>query len=565
MRWLAWLLLRPPALVLAWLLAWQQGRRLGRSGVLELRLGRADGDGVDLDRLADFEAAASRPRVRGVLIHLDALGMGWAGLQEWQAVLERLKDQGKLLVAWVEAPSTAAYTLAAVADRVVLPPLGEVGLVGVAGQLRFLGGALSRLGLDFELEAAGEYKSYGESFTRTYATAENREATRALVDGLHQEVLETVARHRRLSVAEVQALVERAPLTAEEAVEAGLADEIAYEDGLETWLEAQLDAKPRRVGARGATRVQGWIRWLEAVGAGEPIVTVVHLTGAVVVSDRGQRGRSVIASRATVPVLKALREDERVKAVVLAVDSPGGSALASDLIWREVELLKRTKPVVAWFGDTAASGGYYLAAAASEIIARPGTLTGSIGVVGGKLVVGKALAQVGVHSEWVGAGPNAALYNPDRAFTPSQRARFRAVLQRTYDTFIQRVAAGRRRPEAAVEPFARGRVWTGRAALEHGLVDALGGLAEALLRARRLAGLTPGSGWRRSDISFRPRRSVLSRLAPGLLRLSSLVPELPPAAQLLRDHPCEPLALCGLTLDLDPRYGPGTGSPYTMR
>ncbi len=551
MRWLVWLLFRPFCLLLAWFLGRVQQRRLGRAGVLELHLGRFEREGVALEKLADFEAAACHPRVRGVLLHLDTPTLGWAGLQEWQAVLERLKDQGKLLVAWVESPSTAAYTLAAVCDRVVLPPLGEVGLVGVAGQLRFLGGALERLGLAFELEAAGEYKSYGESFTRTYATPENREATRALVDGLHQEVLETVARHRRKTVEEVQALVERAPLTAKEALEAGLVDEIAYEDGLNDWLESQLDAKPRRVNARSMTRVTGWIRALESVGAGEPLVAVVHLKGAVVISAKGQRGRSVIASRVTVPALRELREDERIEAVVLAVDSPGGSALASDLIWREVELLTRTKPVVAWFGDTAASGGYYLAAAASEILARPGTLTGSIGVVGGKLVVGKALASVGVHSEFVAAGPNAALYNPDRPFTPRQRARFRAVLQSTYDTFVQRVAAGRRKPEAAVEPYARGRVWTGRDALEHGLVDALGGLSDALLRARRLAGMTPGAPWRRLDLSFRPKSSVFSRLAPELLRVQALMPQLPVEAQLLQDHPGEPLALSGLSLTFE--------------
>ncbi len=547
MRWLAWLLFRPPALVLAGLLAWIQSRRFGKAAVLELHLGRLDRAAVDLERLADFEAAARHPRVRGVLVHLDTLPHGWAGLQEWQAVLERLKDQGKLLVAWAEAPSTAAYTLAAVCDRVVLPPLGEVGLVGVAGQLRFLGGALTRLGLAFELEAAGAYKSYGETFTRTYATPENREATRALVDGLHDEVVETIARHRRKTPAEVQALVERAPLTAQEALDADLVDEIAYEDGLDDWLTEQLDRKPRRVGARGAARIEGWLRWLRGVASGEPVVSVLHLEGAVVVNERSQRGRAAIASRQVVPALRVLRERDDVVAVVLAVDSPGGSALASDLIWREVELLKRSKPVVAWFGDTAASGGYYLAAAASEILARPGTLTGSIGVVGGKLVLGKAAARVGVHSEWVGAGPNAGIYDPARAFTPAQRDRFRAVLQQTYDTFIQRVAAGRRRPEDAVEPFARGRVWTGRAALEHGLVDALGGLEDALLRARRLAGLTPGAGWRREDLAFKPRRSVLSRF----VRLEALVPELPAEARLLQDHPGQPLALAGLQLEFE--------------
>ncbi len=548
---LVWLLLRPPCLALALFLGWLRDRRLGRAGILELRLGRHEAGSISVARLADFEEAASSERVRGILIHMDALGMGWACLQEWQAVLERLKDQGKLLVTWVESPSTAAYGLASVADRVVMPPLGEVGLVGVAGRLRFLGGVLEHLGLDFEIEAAGEYKSYGESFTRSYASPENREATRALVDDLHQGVLETVARHRRLTEEEVQALVERAPLTADEALEAGLVDEIGYSDVLEDWLEEQLDAKPVRLSARMATRVQGWIRMLESVGAGNPQIAVVHLKGPVVGSGGRNRGRQVIEPRGTLQALRALREQDKVKAVVLAVDSPGGSALSSDLIWREVELLTRSKPVVACFGDTAASGGYYLAASASEIIARPGTLTGSIGVVGGKLVTGKALARAGVHTEWVGTGPNAALYTPDRPFTPAQKARFRAVLQRTYETFIQRVAAGRRCPEESVEPVARGRVWTGTAALGHGLIDGLGGLAEALLRARRLAGLRPGAPWRRIDIALRPHRSLVSRLVPELAQLQAMIPRLPAAVQLLADHPGEPLALSAVGVEFE--------------
>ncbi len=549
MRLLARLLLRPPLLALAWLLVWLRGRRLGRTGVLVLRLGRRDRESLPLGRLADLEAVAVSERVRAIVVYIDGLSGGWAGLQEWRAALERLKDQGKHVAVWVEQPGTAAYSLACIGDHVVMPPLGELALVGVAGRLSFFGGALERHGVRFELEAAGEYKSYGETFTRTHPTPENREAVRALVEDLHDGVLEGIHRHRGLEREHLQALVEQAPLTADEALEAGLIDQIGFEEVLDEWLTEKLDGEPRRLSARSATRVQGWVRTLESALSGEPVIAVVHLKGPVVMDDRATRGRQAISARRTVPDLKALRERDRVRAVVLAVDSPGGSALASDLIWREVELLNRAKPVVACFGDTAASGGYYLAAAASEIVARPGTLTGSIGVVGGKMVVGPALGRHGVHAEWVAAGPNASIHASDRPFSPEQRQRFRAVLRRTYELFIQRVAAGRRRPEEAVEPYARGRVWTGRAAVEHGLVDHLGGLADALVRARRLAGLSPAQPWRRTDLEHKPRTSMLGRLVPELARLRALgswglaIPGLSPEAQLLADHPGQPLAL----------------------
>jgi protease-4 len=227
----------------------------------------------------------------------------------------------------------------------------------------------------------------------------------------------------------------------------------------------------------------------------------------------------LIRARKVAPVLRSLRKDANVAAVVLHVNSPGGSALASDLLWREVEQLQQEKPVIAVFEDVAASGGYYLAAPAAEIIARPGTLTGSIGVFGGKLVVAGGMRKVGVHVQEISAAPNATLFSAGHPFTADQRVRFRASLQRFYDGFVQRVATGRRRSPEAVEPYCRGRVWTGKAANERGLIDRQGDLTDGEERARNLAGLSERN-WRRVEWSTR-KHGLLARALGGALRRTS--------------------------------------------
>ena len=338
----------------------------------------------------------------------------------------------------------------------------------------FFGAALQRLGVEPDFEAAGEFKSFGEPYLRAFPSRPNQIATQALLDSMHEQLVEGVSKGRELDVSAVQGVMERGPMGAEEAQAAGLVDELLYEDQFEKWVEEQHGDDARLVQFSRWAFFQRGRKWLANMGLVKKVVAVLHLEGPIVMEP----GNSVqyIHGRKVASMVRRLREMDQISALVLNVNSPGGSAVASDLMWREIEQMGQSKPVVAVFDDVAASGGYYLSAPAAEIIARHGTLTGSIGVFGGKLVIGGLFRKVGVHAHSVQSGSQANYYSPHRRFTDQQRVRFRASLQRFYDGFVHRVASGRRRPLDEIEVHCRGRVWTGSDALERGLVDRLGNL-----------------------------------------------------------------------------------------
>lgn len=533
----------------------------GREAVLDVPI-ESIPDLLHRDRfLRRLRGAARDPRVSAVVLRLRAPPAGWAASQDLVAAIAELRSSGRKVYAWLEAPGNAVMALAAACDRVFVVPTGEVGLVGVGVELTFFGAALARLGVRPDFEAAGAYKSFGEPWTRSFPSPANQEAVRELVEDLHEQLVVAIADGRQKSVEDVRALLDRAPLSAEEAHREGLVDELLYEDQLEGWLEEHHGSQAHLVPFRGWAFREAMLERLENAGATGGTVAVLHLQGPITLDDRG--GSTSIVARDVLPLLKQLREDDNVSAVVLHVDSPGGSALASDLIWREVTQLKRQKPVVAAFEDVAASGGFYLSAPANVILVRPGTLTGSIGVFGGKLVLGEGLRKVGVHTQEVLAAPNANLYSASRHFTVGQRERFRASLQRFYDGFVGRVAEGRGRPVEQVEPHCRGRVWTGRAALERGLVDeAKVGLDAALERARGLAQL-PVDSWKRRDVVGH-KEPMWTKLVQGLLRevvpsaartglklADRLVGGGTELAEVVAAHPNEPLAM--LPFDLKVR------------
>lgn len=524
----------------------------GRSAVLDVTV-RAQGSLLERERFrALLRDAGDDPNVVALLVRLREAPGGWATCQDLRATLAGLRQKGKKVYAFLESAGNALVAIASVCDRVFAVPTGEVGLVGVGVELTFFGAALARLGVTPDFEAAGAYKAFGEPFTRSFPSPANQEATHELVSDLHDQLLVAVAEGRGRPVEAVREIFAQAPLSAEQARAAGLVDELLYEDQLEGWLKEHHGpgAKPKRF-AGWAWRRRALHR-LGTVGATGPKVAVLHLEGNITVEPSSR----TLSARAVVPVLRRLREDDGVAAVVLHVNSPGGSALASDLMWREVDLLNRKKPVVAAFADVAASGGVYLAAPAREIFVRPGTLTGSIGVFGGKLVVADGLRQLGVHNHPVVAAPNAAVFSAARPFTDEQRVRFRSSLQRFYDGFVQRVAEGRKQPAETVEPHCRGRVWTGRAAVSRGLAEHVGNLDAALDRARELAGLT-GARWRRVDGEGRDDNALARVLRMAVQRAvptaavsvgRQLLPSA--AAELVLAHPGEPLALLPFELEV---------------
>jgi protease-4 len=533
---------RPVGFLLARVSESAAAARLGASGVVELRLDK--GVKHPLVLLRHVEDAARSSSVRALLLEIESLDWGWATVQEWREGLHRIKQRGCHVVCYCVSPGNRELYLASVATRIVVPPMGEVQAVGVGGRLRFIGPLLQRLGLRFDVEAAGAYKNLGETFTREYPSSENREAIGELLDDLHQEMVGGIAEARGLTPQRVQELVDASPMSADDAHEAGLIDAVGYDDALEGLLQELLGEEPNRVPYRGIEMLLRASRTLDDFLSPDPVIAVLHLRGPITMS-RQPTSRTRISPSEALPMLRALREHEDVRAVVLAVDSPGGSVLASDLIWREVQLLNEAKPVIASFGDVSASGGYYISAPVKTIVARPGTMTGSIGVVGGKLVTGKATARLGVFTEAIDRGRNVGMYTPDQPFTDDQRERFKARLEETYASFVGKVASGRSRDPSEIEPLARGRVWSGRRAAE--------------------LGLGPADTWRRADVIVRPAKSWMMDLIPMAARvffdgvgLGSLLMGfdkglggLPQLAEFVVEHPNEPLALLPAELEVD--------------
>lgn len=498
-----------------------------------------------------LRALVEAPGVRGLWLKVDRLVLdgGQATLLEAVEALQAIRGAGRLVVAEFEFVANAELVLAAACDRAWLRPTAQVFCVGLGTTMRFYGDLLARFGAGFDVEAVGEFKSFGETFSRGFASSENREAMSDLLSGLSEEWIDTLAALRPALGAEgVRAAIADAPLTAADAVARGFFAGVAYPDEVAAEVQTLVGSEPRTVGFAGwyaawlrADRLE---RWLQGLG----LVAVVWLKGAVL-DGEGSPGGASIAATPVVTALDALREDKRVRAVVLRVSSPGGSAPASDLIWRAVSRLVQEKPVVASYGDVSASGGVYLSAGATEIVCHPASITGSIGVIAGKPILRPALERQGVHSEDLLYGPQADLFG-ETAFSENSRRRLRLGLEETYRGFVERVATGRKRTYAEVEPHARGRVWAGRRAHTLGLVDHLGGLQVALQRAGALAGL---GAVRTRDVVPVPRGGLLQKLARRFMLVA--VPELsllqlPDAARLLATSPGEALALFPWEIDV---------------
>jgi protease-4 len=445
-----------------------------------------------LDALRVLSCAARDPEVAGVVVRSEGPPGGLGTALSLQRAIAAVRAAGKPVVAWSESYDASDLLAVCAASRVLLPESGSVGLVGLRYEGLFLRDALERLGLAVDVVRVGAFKSAGETFTRDSLSPEHREQLTALVDDQFRVLVDTIAAARGLEPASLRALVDEGPFTAAAAQAAGLVDEACYPDELEArlpeWVPALAGREPlplvdAAVYAQWRARDAGWLPLSHDL----PHLAYVVAEGAVL-RGRGARG---VRSESYRRLLRTLEEDERVAAVVVRIDSPGGEVVASDLLWRALRRLGAKKPVVASLGDIAASGGYYLACGAQHVVAEAATLTGSIGVVGGKLDASSLLTRLGVGVDGVGRGARAGLHSPARGFDPGERRAVRAGMEDAYQRFVARVAESRGLETARVHALAQGRLWSGAAAQANGLVDALGGPLEAIAAARERAGIAP--------------------------------------------------------------------------
>ena len=466
------------------------------------------------DVLDGLRRARTDDRVKALVAKVGGRPLGFGAVQELRAAIAEFRESGKRTVAWAETfgefgPGTVPYYLASAFEHVALQPSGDVVITGVAIEEKFLRGTLDKLDVKWEVGQRHEYKTAVNTFAQTGFTEPHREADERLIASLSEQIVSGVAEGRGKSADDVRALIDKAPLLASEALESGLVDRLAYRD--EVYDEV-------RTAVGGEPRLQYVSRYNRAHALGsripkprEQVVALVRVTGGI---RLGRSGRGPMAggagSDSVAGALRAAIKDDRVSAIVLRVNSPGGSYVASDVIWREVVRAGAVgKPVVVSMGDVAASGGYFVAMGADTIVAQPGTLTGSIGVFGGKPVLGDLMARFGVSWDTVREGARAGMFSTSNPFTEDEWSRVNSWLDRIYDDFTAKAAQGRSLTRERVHELARGRVWTGADAKENGLVDLLGGLERAADLARKKAGLA-------ADAPLRPypHLSPLERLRP---------------------------------------------------
>ncbi len=437
-----------------------------------------------------LERASNDKRVAGLIARVGAGEMGAAQVQEVRDAIQKFRAKKKFAIAWGEtigefAAASGGYHLATAFDEIWLQPSGDVGLTGIAMESMFLRGTFDKFGLVPRMDHRYEYKNAKNMFTEKKFTPAHREASERLMQSIWDQRIRAIAQGRKMTPEQVRALVDRGPFLGQEARDAGLVDSLGYRD------EAYKKAMDRA--GKGA-QLLNLAKYLEIAGRPHQsgkTVALIYGVGAVMRGKSGfdpMFGSTTMGSDTVAGAFRDAIKDSSVKAIIFRVDSPGGSYVASDTIWHETLRAKRAgKPVIVSMGDVAASGGYLVSMHADKIIAQPGTITGSIGVLGGKMLTTGLYDKVGVTFDSVHEGQNAMMWSSLQDYSPSEWERFQASLDRIYADFTQKVAKGRRLPQEKVLQIAKGRVWTGEDAKTLGLVDELGGFATAIAEAKHAA------------------------------------------------------------------------------
>lgn len=501
--------------------------QMGLFGELEIHLP---------DLIGRFERAASDSNVSAIILKIQSPDVGPAKLREVRDAIARLRQSGKRVTAELESGSTADYLIASACDEIVMPESGEIMITGVRAELMFYRGLFDLLGIQADMMQVGDFKGAAEPYTRREMSPEFRKQYESMLEDVYQQNIEMIAADRKLDPAKVRELIDTGVFTAQAAKDAGLIDAVAYADELKPRLQKMLAVdsvelaenygkKKMNTDFSGMTGMFELFNLMMGVQPTQRVsnakkIAVIYASGAIMSGESGASlfGGETVGSDTLVKAIREAEAEKSVVAIVLRVDSPGGSALASDQIWRAIQ--KCDKPVVASMGDVAASGGYYISMGCDKIYAQPGTITGSIGVVGGKIVLKGLYDKVGLNTEVISRGKNSGLLSDTTVFSDSERVVWKKMMDGIYQQFLSKAAAGRKMDVAKLEPLAGGRVWTGRQAKAHGLVDELGTLNDAVAEAKKLAGLKPDDKVER--LTLPKPRNFLDQLFENELGVTAL-------------------------------------------
>jgi len=445
------------------------------------------------DVVEALEGAAGDERVVAVLARVGSRGLGLAQIQEVRDAVLAFRQSKKPAIAYAETfgeagPGTGAYYLATAFESIYLQPSGDVGLSGLIAESPFIRGTLDKVGLEPRFAQRREYKNAMNVFTERKFTAPHREATQKVIDSQFGQIVKGIAAGRTIDEETARALINKGPLSSQQALDGKLVDGLAYRDEVITKLKEQFGKDVKAL---------SFTKYLARAGrpheSGKTIALIYGVGGV----QRGKGGYDPMSGSVSMgadSVTAAFRsaiEDKDVKAILFRIDSPGGSYVASDTIWRETLRAKEAgKPVIASMGDVAGSGGYFVAMAADKIVAQPGTITGSIGVLSGKMLTNGFWDKVGVSWDEVHTTENALLWTSRHDYTPAQWTQFQSTLDRIYDDFTSKAAQGRNLPKDKILAAAKGRIWTGEDAKAIGLIDELGGFPLALRLAKEAIGIT---------------------------------------------------------------------------
>jgi len=438
-----------------------------------------------------LKKAAVDKRINAIVLKPGGMAAGWGKTEEIRAGLEEFKRSKKPLVSWLQVANMRHYYLATTADKLYLAPEGMLDVKGLRAEVMFFKNTLNKIGVDADLEHIGKYKSFSEPFTETRMSDAFREVTNSILDTVLNQFVTTAGKARRMEPAEMRAALDQGPFLPAAAVKAGLADGLKYED--EVYDEVQQLTKVKtikKLKPEDYNKVS-----LESLGlAGGSKIALVYAVGDILRGDDDMSpfsGDQSLGSDSICRVLREVGEDKSLKGVIVRIDSPGGDSIASDQIWREMNLLSKKKPMVISMSDVAASGGYYIAMSGDPVLAYPTTFTGSIGVVFGKMSLKGLYDKIGVNKEILSRGKNAEIDTDYRRFTPAEREKVVKDIGEVYRDFVEKVAQARKRPHEEIEPLAQGRTWLGSQARQNGLIDELGGYDRAIALVKERAKLRP--------------------------------------------------------------------------